>query len=229
MDEGGKISLLLHSFCLGLVKVLDQSWNSFLRLLWFWCSWCSPEITCTEPWLLPCLSKVTSKRTCQHPSLCDTSANALHAGVGGGQFLVTAGMSDCYMHFKSLQQICWLESKSQTLTLFIRNTRTKKLWPVTLTAAAVGQIEEIKALPHEVLYQNDYCEFTLNLPRHLRNSCPENRYSPRSKKDIKDKDKRESTSENNTPLPERRIRCSAPQQKILHLIVCRKIAPDDLQ
>lgn len=116
MHEAGENFSFLHSFSLGFVKLLDQPSNSFLRLLWFWCSWCSPEIAFTEPWLLSSLSKVTSKRTCQHSlSVWHECQRTACRCWWGTQFLVTAGMSDCYMHFKSLQKICWLESKSQSL------------------------------------------------------------------------------------------------------------------
>lgn len=77
---------------------------------------CNCQFPFAEPWLLSSLSKVTSKRTCQHSlSVWHECQRTARGCQWGTRFLVTAGMSDCYMHFKSLQKIRWLESKSQSL------------------------------------------------------------------------------------------------------------------
>lgn len=94
--------------------------SSFLRVFWFCRLFlvfsCYCQFSFLEPGLLSSLSKVTSKRTCQHSLSVWHECQCTVCGCWWGtRFLVTAGMSDCYMHFKSLQKICWWESKSQSL------------------------------------------------------------------------------------------------------------------
>lgn len=133
------ISLLLHAFPLGLVKALGQSSNSLLRLFWFRHPSCSP-VTARSPLLLYSLSKVTSKRTCQHSLPVWHECQRTTRGCRWGDTISGDSWYVKLLHaFKKSSENALIRKQVPGPNLSIKNTLTKKLWPGTLITSVAGQ------------------------------------------------------------------------------------------